>query len=174
MNYANDQLIATQKSNVEAFAGLSEKAFASFEKLVELNMAASKAILGESLSSLQALASAKDVQALLALQSDLAKPLAEKAASYSRHLYDILSGAGADFSSALETSSAESQKTVTALLETSLKNAPAGSEAAVAVIKSAMTAGSSAVEAAQKSAKQALQVVESNITAVESASQKAE
>lgn len=174
MNFNNDQLIATQKSNVEAFAGLSEKAFSSFEKLIELNVAASKALLGESISHLQALAEVKDVQALAALQSGLAKPMAEKAASYSRHLYDIVSGSSADFSKAFESASAESQKTITELLETSLKNAPAGSEAAVEVIKSAMTAGNNAVETAQQSAKQAVQLVESNINALSTAAQKAE
>ena len=174
MNFTNDQLIATQKSNVEAFAGLSEKAFASFEKLIELNMAASKALLGESISHLQALTEVKDAQELMTLQSSLAKPMAEKAASYSRHLYDIVSGSSADFTKVFESASAESQKTVTELLETSLKNAPAGSEAAVAVIKSAMTAGNNAVETAQKSAKQAAQMVESNISALSTAAQKAE
>ena len=174
MNFNNDQLIATQKSNVEAFAGLSEKAFTSFEKLVELNMAASKALLGESISHLQALSEVKDAQALMTLQSSMVKPMAEKAASYSRHLYDIVSGSSADFTKVFESASAESQKTVTELLETSLKNAPAGSEAAVAVIKSAMTAGNNAVESAQKSAKQAAQMVESNISALSTAAQKAE
>ena len=174
MNFTNDQLIATQKSNVEAFAGLSEKAFASFEKLIELNMAASKALLGESISHLQALTEVKDAQELMTLQSSLAKPMAEKAASYSRHLYDIVSGSSADFTKVFESASAESQKNVTELLETSLKNAPAGSEAAVAVIKSAMTAGNNAVETAQKSAKQAAQMVESNISALSTAAQKAE
>lgn len=174
MNFTNDQLIATQKSNVQAFAGLSEKAFSSFEKLVELNMAASKALIGESISHLQALSEVKDAQALVTLQSSLAKPMAEKAASYSRHLYDIVSGSSADFTKVFESASAESQKTVTELLETSLKNAPAGSEAAVAVIKSAMTAGNNAVETAQKSAKQAAQLVESNLSALSTAAQKAE
>jgi phasin family protein len=175
MTFSNDQLIATQKSSVEALTGLSEKTFASFEKLVELNLAASKALLSESFGNLQALASAKDAQSLLALQSELVKPLSEKATSYSRHLFDILSGASADFSKAFESSTAESQKNVTALLENSLKNAPAGSEAAVAVIKSAITAGNTAVEAAQKSAKQAAQAVESNVeAALSSASKKAE
>ncbi|WP_029526154.1 phasin family protein [Polaromonas glacialis] len=174
MNFTNDQLIATQKSNVEALAGLSEKAFASFEKLIELNMAASKALLGESFSHLQALTEVKDAQELMTLQSSLAKPMAEKAASYSRHLYDIVSGSSADFTKVFESASAESQKNVTELLETSLKNAPAGSEAAVAVIKSAMTAGNNAVETAQKSAKQAAQMVESNIAALSTAAEKAE
>lgn len=174
MNFSNDQLIATQKSSVEAFSVLSGKAFASLEKLVELNMAASKALLDESISHLQALAEVKDVQALVTLQSDLVKPMAEKAASYSRHVYDIVSGSSAEFNKAFESASAESQKTVTELLETSLKNAPAGSEAAVAVIKSAMTAGNNAVETAQKSAKQAVQLVESNISALSTAAPKAE
>jgi phasin family protein len=174
MNFTNDQLIATQKSNVEAFAGLSEKAFSSFEKLIELNMAASKALLGESIGHLQALTEVKDAQALMTLQSSLVKPMAEKAASYSRHVYDIVSGSSADFTKVFESASAESQKAVTELLETSLKNAPAGSEAAVTVIKSAMTAGNNAVETAQKSAKQAAQLVESNITALSTAAQKAE
>ena len=174
MNFTNDQLIATQKSNVEAVAGLSEKAFSSFEKLIELNMAASKALLGESISHLQALTEVKDAQALMTLQSSLAKPMAEKAASYSRHLYDIVSGSSADFTKVFESASADSQKAVTELLETSMKNAPAGSETAVAVIKSAMTAGNNAVESAQKSAKQAAQMVESNISALSTAAQKAE
>jgi len=174
MNFTNDQLFATRKTNVEALAGLSEKAFSGFEKLVELNMAASRALMGESIAHLQALSEVKDAKALLALQSDMLKPMSEKAASYSRHLYDIVSGSSAEFSKAFESSSAESKKAVTALLETSLKNAPAGSEAAVAVLKSAIDAGTNAVESAQKSAKQALQVVESNMNSMSTASQKAE
>lgn len=174
MNYSNEQFITTQKSSVQALTSLSEKAFASFEKLVELNMAASKAILSESISNLQALASAKDVQAVLALQSGLFQPVADKAASYSRHLQEIVSSASADFSKAFESTSAESQKSVTAFVENSLKSAPAGSEAAVAVIKSAMTAGNTAVESAQKAAKQAVKLVESNITTATSAGQKAD
>ncbi|MBC7444270.1 MAG: phasin family protein [Polaromonas sp.] len=174
MNFTNDPLIATQKTHVQALAGLSEKAFSSFEKLVELNMAASRALLGESLAHLQTLGDIKDVQALLAFQSGLLQPLSDKAASYSRHLLDIVSGSRADFSEVFESTRAQSQKSVTALLENSLKNAPAGSEAAVAVIKSAIDAGATAVESAQKSAKQALEAVESNMTSLTSASPKAE
>ena len=166
MNYTNEQFATTQKNSVQALASLSEKAFHSFERLVDLNMAAGKAILSESLGNLQALASAKDPQAVLAVQSSLLQPMADKAASYSRHLYDIASGTTADFSKAFESSTAQSQKNVTAFLESSLKNAPAGSEAAVAVIKSAMNASGNAVESAQKAAKQAAKLVESNLNAV--------
>ena len=150
---------------------------ASFEKLIELNMAASKALMGESIGHLQALTEVKDVQALMTLQSGMAKPMAEKAASYSRHLYDIVSGSTADFTQVFESASAESQKAVTELLETSLKNAPAGSEAAVAAFKSAFEAGNNAVESAQKTAQQSAQqtakMVESSLNAVSSAAHKA-
>ena len=174
MNFTNDQFIATQKTNVEALTGLSEKAFSSFEKLVKLNIAASKALLGESIANLQALGEIKDAQALMAFQSGMLKPMTDKAASYSRHLLDIVSGSRDDFSKAFESTSAQSQKSVTALLDASLKNAPVGSEAAVAVIKSAIDASTNAVESAQKSAKQALEAVESNMTSLSATSQKAE
>lgn len=172
MNFTNDSLIATQKSNAEAFAGLSKKAFASFEKLVELNMAAARALMGESLASLQALSEIKNTQALLAFQSGLLKPLSDKAASYNRHLLDIVSGSTAEFSKVFESTSAQSQKSVTALLDASLKNAPAGSQAAAALFKSAIDAGTTAVESAQKSTRQALQVVESNLASQASTGQK--
>lgn len=158
MNYNNERFIASQKNGVEMFASLSEKAFSSFEKLVELNMAATRAILSESIANLHALAGAKDAEAVLALQSGILQPMSDKAASYNRHLYEIASGA-----------SAQSQKSMTAFLENSLKNAPTGTEAAMAAIQSAMNASTSAVESAQQAAKQAVKLVESNLSAAASA-----
>ena len=165
MNYSADQLIANQKANVDVMTGLSQKAFASFEKLVELNMAATKAVVNESFANLQSLAAVKDVQELVSLQSALAKPMAAKSASYARHVYDIVSGTAAEFNSAFEAKAAEGKKTVASMVEQTLKNAPAGSEAAVNVIKSAMEASNNAVESAQKAAKQAAQLVETNLKA---------
>ncbi|OGB00143.1 MAG: Phasin (PHA-granule associated protein) [Burkholderiales bacterium RIFCSPHIGHO2_12_FULL_61_11] len=174
MNFNTDPFIAAQKTNVEVFAGLSKKTFASFEKLVELNMAASKAVIGESISNLQALVAAKDPQALLALQSSLLQPLSEKSASYSRHLYEIASGTAAEFSKAFESTAEKSQKGMASFLENSLKNAPAGSEAAVSAFKTAISASNTALESAQKTAKQAVQLIESNIDAVSSVTPKAD
>ena len=53
-----------------------------------------------------------DAQELLALQAGLIQPLAEKTAAYSRHLYDIASGTGAEFGKAFEGDTAEAQKDV--------------------------------------------------------------
>ena len=170
---ANDQFAAFQKNSLDVFAGMSQKTFAGFEKLVELNMAAAKAMVGESMSNLQALAGAKDAQAAMALQSGMIQPLVDKSASYSRHLYDIATESGTEFTKALESTSAESQKTVTAFIDNALKSAPAGSEAAVAAFRNAIDTGNNAFETAQKTAKQAAQMVESKFGNVASFGKKA-
>ena len=97
-----EQLVAAHKANVETLFGLTEKAFEGVEKLVELNMQVAKAALGEVAQTTQAALNAKDAQELLALQAGLLQPVAEKAAAYSRHVYDIAAATNADISKAAE------------------------------------------------------------------------
>ena len=162
-----EQLLAAQKANVETLFGLTTKAFEGVEKLVELNVTASKAALTEAAGTTQALLSVKDAQELLALQASLYQPLAEKTAAYSRHLYDIAQGTGAEFTKAFETKAAEAQQTFVGLVDSASKNAPAGSETAVAVLKSAVAAANNAFESVQKAVKQASDVAEANFQAVQ-------
>jgi phasin family protein len=161
-----EQVLAAQKANVETLFGLTNKAFAGVEKLVELNITASKAALAEASDSAKAVLSVKDAQELLALQAGLFQPLAEKTASYSRHLYDIATGAGAEFTTAFEAQAAEGQKKFMALVDNAAKNAPAGSETAVAVMKSAVSAANNAFESVQKAVKQASDLAEQNFNSV--------
>jgi phage-related protein len=51
-------------------------------------------------------------------------------------------------------------------VDTTAKNAPAGSETAVAVMKSAVSAANNAFESVQKAVKQASDLAEANFTAV--------
>ncbi len=161
-----EQLMASHKANIETLYGLTAKAFEGVEKMVELNMTASKAALSEASNHAQSVLSVKDAQELLALQSGLFQPLAEKAAAYSRHLYDIASGTGADFSKAFEGQATDAQKKFMGLVDNAAKNAPAGSEAAVAVMKSTVAAANNALESVQKAVKQATEVAEANFNAV--------
>ena len=161
-----EQVMASQKATVETLFGLTTKAFEGVEKLVELNLTASKAALTEAADTTQALLSVKDAQELLALQAAMFQPLAEKTAAYSRHLYDIASGTGAEFGKAFESQAADVQKKFLAVVDNAAKNAPAGSETAVAVFKSAVAAGNNALESVQKAVKQATDVAEANFTSV--------
>ena len=157
-----EQIMASQKANVETLLGLTSKAFEGVEKIVELNLTASKAALAESAEHAKALMSVKDAQELMALQSSLFQPLAEKAAAYSRHLYDITSGSTAELSKSFEGQAVEAQQKFMGLVENAAKNAPAGSESAVAVMRNAVAAASNALESVQKAVKQATDAAESN------------
>jgi phasin family protein len=161
-----EQIVAAQKANIETLFGLTQKAFEGVEKLVELNLQATKAALAESANSTQALLSAKDPQELLALQTSLLQPMAEKTVAYSRHLYDIASGTSAEFTKAAEANAVDAQKKIMAVVDNASKNAPAGSETAVAVIKSAVSAANNAMESVQKAVKQATEMAEANFNTV--------
>ena len=161
-----EQVMASHKANLETLFGLTSKAFEGVEKIVELNLTASKAAMTEANAHAQSLLSVKDAQELLALQSGLFQPLAEKTAAYSRHLYDIASGSTAEFGKAFEGQAADAQKKFMGLVDNAAKNAPAGSETAVAVTKSAVAAANNALESVQKAVKQATDVAEANFNAV--------
>jgi len=161
-----EQIVASHKANVETLFGLTAKAFEGVEKLVELNLSAAKAALDESANNTQAALSVKDAQDLLAMQASLFQPLAEKTAAYSRHLYDIASGTGGEFTKAFEAQTAAAQKQFAALVDSTAANAPAGSEQAVAMMKGAVTAANTAFESVQKAVKQATELAESNLAAM--------
>jgi phasin family protein len=161
-----EQLMTSHKSNLETLFGLTSKAFEGVEKIVELNLTASKAALAEANTHAQSLLSVKDAQELLALQSGLLQPLAEKTAAYSRHLYDIATGTTAEFGKNLEGQAAEAQKKFMGLVDSAAKNAPAGSESAVAIMKSSVAAANNALESVQKAVKQATEMAEANFNAV--------
>ena len=173
MSFTPDQLMAAQKANVETLFGLTNKAFEGVEKLVELNLQVAKATLGEVAESTKAALSVKDAQELLALQASMLQPAAEKAAAYSRHLYDIAASTNAEVGKVAEVTAADAQKKFMAVVDTAVKNAPAGTENAVALVKSAVAAANNAYESVHKAAKQAAEVAEANFTAMTNTAVKA-
>ena len=168
-----EQVLAAQKANVETLFGLTNKAFEGVEKLVELNLQAVKSALGEAAETTKAVLSVKDAQELLALQAGLLQPAAEKAAAYSRHLYDIAAATNAEVAKVAEETAADAQKKFVAVVDTAVKNAPAGSESAVALVKSAVAAANNAYESVQKATKQAADVAEANFQAITATAVKA-
>jgi phasin family protein len=168
-----EQVLAAQKANVETLFGLTNKAFEGIEKLVELNLQVAKASMTEAAENVQAALSVKDAQELLALQAGLLQPAAEKAAAYSRHLYDIAASTNADLSKMVEAQSAEVQAKFMGSVDAAMRNAPAGTENAVALVKSAVAAANNAFEGVQKAAKQAANVAESSFQAMAASAEKA-
>lgn len=166
MNTTPEQFVAAGKANLETLVELSQKTFEGVEKLVELNLQAVRATMAESAEQAKALLAAKDAQEMFALQSAYFQPAAEKASAYGRQVYEITSATQAEVAKLMESQFNATQQKVAALVDTAIKNAPAGSENAAALIKSAMTAANNAVESVQKAAKQAVGVAEANFEAM--------
>ena len=168
-----EQLIAAQKANLETLFGLTNKAFEGVEKLVELNLQVAKTALGEAAETTKAALSVKDAQELVALQASLLQPAAEKAAAYTRHVYDIAAATNAEVVRVAEEQVTDAQQKFMSAVDTAVKNAPAGSENAVTLVKSALAAANNAYESVHKAAKQAADVAEANFQAITTTAVKA-
>jgi phasin family protein len=168
-----EQIVAAHKSNIEVLFGLTNKAFEGVEKLVELNLQVAKTALGEAAETTKAALSVKDAQELLALQAGLLQPAAEKAAAYTRHVYDIAAATNAEVTKVAETTASDAQAKFMAVVDSAVKNAPAGTENAVALVKSAVAAANNAFEGVQKAVKQATDVAEANFQALSTQAAKA-
>lgn len=167
------QFAEVQKGQLDAVFAASHAVIGATEKLVELNLAAAKAVMDESADRAQALLGVKDVQELLAISGGLAQPSLEKASSYGRQVYGIAAGTSAELSKIAESQVSESNKKIAELVEFATKSAPAGSEPAISLLKSAVAAANTAYDTLTKATKQAVELAESNIAAATSATVKA-
>jgi phasin family protein len=163
-----EQLTSAQKNNLNVFFGVSEKAFAGLEKMVELNLAAAKAAMDDSVHQAHNLFAIKDPVEAFQMPTNVFQPLAEKTTSYSRHVYEIATSTGSDITKAVEAQFHDAQSQFMNLVDSAAKNAPQGSESVVAMFKSALTAGQNASETVQKAIKQVTETAEANLQAMAS------
>ncbi len=173
MSAIPQQVLNSQKAAIDSLVAFQGTVFTGFEKLVDLNLKVIKATLDEVSQATQKVSSVKDVQEAAALSQTLVQPGADKVMAYSKHVYDIVSSVQADLSKLGESHAAEGQKHVNDAIEQFTKHAPAGSESAVAMLKSSLAQATSAYDSMTKAAKQAAEVAEKNLSAAASASFKA-
>ncbi|MFI4939868.1 MAG: TIGR01841 family phasin [Burkholderiales bacterium] len=163
-----EQFSSAAKTNVEsqiaALSTLANHAYESFTKIVDLNLTAAKAAFEESSATAKKLLAAKDPQEFFTLTAAQSQPSAEKAIAYGRTLASIASSTQAEFTKAAEAQLAETSRKVIALVEDVSKNAPSGSEHAIAFVKSAIGNVHAGYEQLGKTAKQAAEVLEANVS----------
>jgi phasin family protein len=168
-----EQISSTNKANIESLLTIANTAFASAERLAALNLNTARNLLEDTVSNAKALMGAKDIQELMNIQTSIAQPTVEKAIAYSRSVYEIASQTQEELTKVFEGQFAEANKTMTSALDKAVKNAPAGSDVAVAAVKSAIAAANSAYDSMTKAAKQVAEIAEANVAAATSATVKA-
>ena len=149
-----EQVLAAQKSNLGTLFGFGAKAVEGFEKLAQLNLQASRATLEELAEASRAVLALKDPQELVALQSAALEPTAAKWAGYAGQVYAIVAATGAELRQLAEQRAAEAQQNLVAVVESTLKNVPGGSENAAAIMKTAFAAANAAFDNVQTAVKQ--------------------
>lgn len=164
MTQPTEQFLTSAKTAMADLNDMAATALAGFEKLVELNLATAKTAMADTTEQVKSAFAAKAPQDLTAVTA-LAQPMAEKAAAYGRAVAGIVTETGTALSKAAEGKFADVQAQAVAGIEAAMKNAPAGSETAIAAFKNAMTTGQAALENVQAQAKQAVDAAGKNFTA---------
>ena len=173
MSVVPQQFLANQKTTVDNLLAFQEAVFNGFEQLVDLNLKVARASLDEAVQKTQEALEVKDVQEAVSFTTGLVQPSPEKVSAYGRHVYDIVSGVQASLNRLTEEQIAQAQRQMDETIEQLAKNAPTGSEGAVALMKSSLATANSAFDSAAKVARQASNAAESNITAAANATMKA-
>jgi len=173
MSAIPQQILARQKAAVETLVAAQTAVFEGFEKLVDLNLKVVKATLDEVAQKSKQATQLKDTEEVSSFVSATVQPGADKAVAYGKHVYDIVTGVQAQLAQLAEAQIAEGREQVAAAVEQFTKNAPAGSEGAVAILKSSLATANSTYESLAKAAKQAAEVAENNLTAATNATFKA-
>jgi phasin family protein len=168
-----EQFAAANKASVEALLALATTSLASAERIAALNLHTARSLTEDSVANFKTLLGAKDPQEALSLQSSLAQPNVEKAVAYSRSLYEISAQTQEQISKIVESQLSGINSNVNSLVNDALAKAPAGSEVAVAAVKSAIAAANSAYEGLNKAAKQVAEIAEANVAAATNATIKA-
>ncbi len=160
-----DQVVATNKAGVEALIGLAHTQFAAFERLSALTFNATKSAFEDSVAHTKALMNAKDAQEFMNVSAAGAQPALEKVIAYSRNVYDVATQSQSEVTKMVESQAGEMNKSVVSMLDKAAKNAPGGSDVAIAAVKSALAAANTAYDSMTKVAKQATELAESNFAA---------
>lgn len=163
-----EKVAAYNRANLETAIQAANIALGGAERLVELQLAAAKAMVADSARTAKALTEVKDAKELLGVQGFAVEPQAEKAIAFARNVYEVAVKTQADFVKLLEERSAELNQETIATLEQVAKTAPAGTgaDAVVAAVKQAVAASSNAYDTMSKAAKQVAEMTEANVTAI--------
>lgn len=165
---APEKLVALNKANVEAAVSVANILLDGAERLADVQLTAAKAAVADTAKNAKIFANVKDAQGWLGLQSELVAPSLDKAVAYSRAVYEIAAQTQSELTQVAEERVAELNKTIVGSFEQLAKTAPTGvgADAAVAAMKSAMAAASSAYDTMTKAAKQYADLTEANVTAI--------
>lgn len=138
-----DQFTAANEAAIDQFAKFAQMSLANLEKFAQLGLGAARANVEQATAHAQALAGAKDVHEVIALNSAALEPVMKRAYAYSRTAYEAAAETNNEVKRVIEAQAGEYNRAAVTALEEAFKFAPAGSESVVENMKTAMAAAQS-------------------------------
>lgn len=139
-----DQFSAANEAAINQFTHFAQLSLANLERFAQIGLGAARENVAQATAHAQALAGAKDVHEVIALNSAAVEPVMKRAYAYSRTAYETAADTNNEVKRVLETQAAEYNRAAVAALEEAFKYAPAGSETLVDNVKTAFAAAQSA------------------------------
>ena len=158
-----DQFAAANEAAVSQFTQFAQLTLANTEKLAQLALGAARENVEQATAHVQALAGAKDVHEVIALNSAALEPVMKRAYTYSRTAYEAAAETNTEVKRVFEKQAAEYNRAAVAALEEAFKYAPTGSESVVDNVKSAMAAAQSAYNNFASINRQIIETVEKTV-----------
>jgi phasin family protein len=165
MYNASEQFAEFSKTNVAQATKFAALSLQNTEKFVALGLGATKAAIAQSVEGVQAVASVKDVQDLIAVRTKLAEAQVQQAVGYSRQMYELATEAQAGYTALAEEALSVYTQGVAAWVDKAGKAAPAGSDVAFNAFKSTIAATTAAFDQFQKASKQVVSMADANMRA---------
>ncbi len=158
-----DQFAAANEAAIDQFNYFAQLSLANAEKFASLGLSASRESVEQAAAHAQSLAGARDVQEVVALNSAAVEPALKRAYSYSRTAFETVATTNDEVKKVFEKQAADLNKSTVAALEEAFKYAPAGSDAVVGQMKSAMAAAQGAYDNLAAINKQFYDTVEATV-----------
>ena len=152
MTYATP-LSEIGRAAVESASRAARISMDSAERTLTVQIEYAMGAIKQATLNARAATEVKDVQELLALRARIAENALENLIGYSRSLYEVASEAQSEYSRLAEERMAEFQQAVTEGVDQAARSAPAGSDVAVAAVKSQLAAATAAFDSLNKAAK---------------------
>jgi len=149
MNNTAEQFGDFSKTAVDAATQFARVSLDSAERMMALNLEATKVGLDQTSKTAKSFAGVKDVQEMSSVSTKTAETGLEFFTGYSKNLYEISSAAQANFSALLEERVAGFQKSVADSLDKVAKSV------AIAAMKQGLAASTAAMDSMSKASKQA-------------------
>jgi phasin family protein len=168
-----EQVADIRNASLERFFDLSNQALEGIGKLAALNLQTIRATLTDTFDLANKSLSVMEPRDWLALQDSLSAPMADKVQTYGRQALEIVLATQAEFARIGNTQYEACGDQLKLVVKDAAKHAPAGSEAAMTALDSAISAANTLYETLQSSGQQAIEVTRSNLDMAAAASKRA-